>query len=108
MKLVLNEELPADLRKKLDREAKAEDHTVNDIAVRALSERFDLEWTPSRYHFRPVSARFKLSVPDELHRRIRVEAAVRSQTVRGIVLSILSEHYGTKPIDPHRRRRKST
>ena len=107
MKLVLNEELPADLRKKLDRKAKAEDHTVNDVAVLALCEKFGVECEPSRYHFRPVATRFKLNIPDELHHRIRVEAALRSQTVRGVVLSTLAEHFDAKPIDPKRRRRKA-
>ena len=107
MKLILNEELPADLRRKLDREAKEENSTVNDVAVAILTEHFDLEFVPSKSTFRPVAARFKLRVSDELHHRIRVEAALRSQTIRGVALSVLSEHYGTKPIDPHRRRRKA-
>lgn len=106
MKLILNEVLPKDLRKKLDTEAKARDLTVNDVAVDILSRRFGVEWTRSRATFRPVSERFKLRVSDELHRRIRVEAALGSHTVRGVVLSILSGHYQTKPINPERRRRK--
>lgn len=105
--MILNEELPVDLRRKIDREAKQQDRTVNDIAASILCEHFDIECVPSRASFHPVADRFKLRVSDELHHRIRVEAAIRSQTVRGVALSILSEHYGTKPIDPHRRRRKA-
>ena len=106
MKLILNEELPVDLRQALDVEAEAENLTVNDVASRVLCKRFDVEFLPSRTSFRPVATRFKLRVSEDLHRLIRMEAAIKSQTVRGIVLSILAEHYGAEPIDPQRRRRK--
>ena len=56
MKLILNEELPKDLRRALDREAKAENHTVNDIAAAILSHHFDVEWSESKASFRPVAA----------------------------------------------------
>lgn len=108
MKLILNEELPATLRKALDREAEAENLTVSDAASKVLCERFEVTFSPSRTSFRPVAKRFKLRVSEDLHRLIRMEAAIKSQTVRGIVLSILAEHYGVKPIDPQRRRRKET
>lgn len=104
-KLILNEELPARIRRALDRDAKTDDITVNDAAVRVLSERFKIEWARSRARFRPVSKRFKLRVSEELHQRVRIEAAMQSMTTRGIVLSILGEHYGIDGINTQRRRR---
>lgn len=112
LKLILNEELPSDLRSALDKDAKKDNITVNDAAVRALSSHFQIEPQLSGFHYREVSGsknsgeRFKLRVPDELHQLIRIQAAHRLQTVRGVALSELAHHYGVKPIDPGRRPRK--
>lgn len=106
LKLILNEELPSDLRTALDKDAKKDNITVNDAAVRALSDHFQLEAKLSGFHYRTVSERFKLRVPDDLHQLIRIQAAHRLQTVRGVALSELALHFGAKPIDPGRRPRK--
>jgi len=106
LKLILNEELPSDLRKALNKDAKSNNITLNDAAVKALSDHFQIEPHLSGFQYRDVSDRFKLRVPEELHQLIRIQAAHRLQTVRGVALSELSHHYGTKAIDPGRRPRR--
>jgi hypothetical protein len=106
LKLILNEELPSDLRKALDKDAKSNNFTLNDAAVKALSDHFHIDPRLSGFQYREVSERFKLRVPEELHQLIRIQAAHRLQTVRGVALSLLALHYGVRPINPGRRPRK--
>lgn len=104
--MILNEVLPEDLRKALEADAEVRDISLNDAAIRILCEHFSLN-CEIRSSFRPAQAdRFKLRVPDELHRSIRVEAAHNGGTARGVVINLLSEHYGTELIDPSRRPRR--
>lgn len=106
LRLILNEELPPDLREALNKQAEEEDITVNDAANRVLAKHYRTGWSPSGFRYRPVAARFKLRVPDDLHREIRVEAADKLLTIRGITLNVLSNKLGTTVVDPHRRSRK--
>lgn len=105
-KLILNEEIPDDLRSALEKDALKDDITLNDAAVRALSDHFQIEPQLSGFQYREVSDRFKLRVPDELHQLIRIQAAHRLQTVRGVALSELALHFKVKRIDPGRRPRR--
>jgi HicB family. len=106
MKMILNEELPADLRKELEDDARMRDLTLNDAATRVLSQHFGIEWSSSGRGFRETSERFKLRVSEELHRELRVQAADRMQTIRGITLNTLSTHYQTEIVEPNRRPRR--
>lgn len=105
-KLILNEELPPDLREALEHDAKSEDITVNDAANRILTKNYGIEWKPSGFPYRSVSSRFKLRVAPALHREIRIEAADKLVTIRGVVLSILADHYGAEAISQERRPRR--
>lgn len=105
-KLILNEELPKKIRRALDSAARKDDITVNDAAVRVICDHFKLPWTRSRARFRPVADRFKLRVSEDLHQRIRIEAAMRYLTVRAVVLDILGAHFGTPNSVPAGRRRR--
>jgi predicted HicB family RNase H-like nuclease len=105
-KLILNEELPRDLRRALDREAKRQNVTLNDVAGAILAKHYGGNYAYSGNPFRPVSSRFKLNVPDPLHRKIGMDALRQGHPMRGVVLSILASHLGAKPIDPKRRPRK--
>jgi hypothetical protein len=96
--LIVNEELPRPLRRKIEAEAKRSDVTLNDVAGRVLAEHYGLEWEDSGNSFQPTGARFRFSVPDEMHRLISGEAAHKLGTMRGVVLSTLAAHFGTKPI----------
>lgn len=106
MKLILNEVLRDDLRQALEGEAEDRNITLNDVAGEILAAHYGLTWRLTGAPYTSVAARFKLRVPEPLHKKIRQEyARDSSKTVRGIVLSILAEHYGIPPIYPHRRRR---
>lgn len=106
MKMVLNEELPPDLRRELEDDARMRDLTMNDAATRVLSEHYGIEWEASGRGFRTTSARFKLRVPEQLHRELRIQAADKMQTIRGITLNTLSTHYETEIVEPVRRPRR--
>lgn len=98
----------ADLREQLELEALALDVTVNDVAGRILSEHFAVRFTPTGSKYTELKTRTKIRVSDTLHRRIRQEyARDHRKTVRGIVLSILAEHYELDPISAYRRPRTS-
>lgn len=103
--LILNEVLPPALRVSLDTDAQAQDVTLNDVAGAILAKRFDLEWQHSGKLYRPMAPQFKLRVPEMLHFKIRMSAALDGHTVRGTALSILAGHYGLDAIDPTRRPR---
>lgn len=104
--LIFNEELPPDLREALEDDARAQGITINDAANRILSDHYGVEWSGSGFPYREIASRFKLRVSTALHQKIRMDAASRLVTIRGIVLSILAEHYGAEAIDPGRRPRK--
>lgn len=104
--LILNEPLPEDLRRKLERDAKAKGVSMNDLVCAILCERYGLECEPGGNPYRPVAERFKLRVPEQLRRELSMEAAVERGTIRGFTLSILASHYGLAPIDTGRRPRR--
>lgn len=109
MKLILNEVLRDDLRNELEAEAKDRNITLNDVAGEILADHYGLTWRMTGAAYTSVASRFKLRVPEPLHRKIRQEyARDASKTVRGIVLSILAQHYDIEPIHPQRRPRSST
>lgn len=104
--LILNEVLPAELRAALDQDAESQDVTLNDVAGAILAEHFGLEWEYSGKKYAPRAAQFKLRVPEGLHLKIRIEAALDPRTVvRGIAVSVLASHYGLAAISPTRRPR---
>lgn len=105
-KLILNEEIPLDLRIALNNEARGQDISINDAANQILAEHFGTEWIPSGSRYRSVSIRFKLRVPEDLHRAIRIEAAHKLVTIRGLVLNVLSRHFQTQVVSPERRSRR--
>lgn len=104
--LVFNEELPPDLRQVLEDDAQARGITINDAANRILSDHYEVEWEGSGFPYREIASRFKMRVSTPLHQKLRMDAASRLVTIRGIVLSILADHYGITAIDPGRRPRR--
>lgn len=105
MKFLLNEDLPQNLRAALEQEAKEVDIAPADLAVQILCGHFQLE-TPPVAPYRPLPEFVKLWVPDELHTKIRLEAAQTSgYTMRGITLGVLLRHYDLEPISPTRKPR---
>lgn len=106
--MILNEEIPQDIRAKLNEDALMQNRTLNDTASVILAERLGTKVSLSPAPYRPGAERFKLLVPETLHRKIRMEAARRQGTIRGTVLSILAEHYELEPVSSTRRPRRRT
>lgn len=104
--LILNEVLPLELRARLEEDAKNQDVTLNDVAGEILAKHFGVPWEYSGKFYRPMADQFKLRVPEELHLKLRMSAALDKGTVvRGIVLSVLTGHYDLDAIAPTRRPR---
>ena len=108
-KLVYNEELPKEIRRALVHEARSQDVRVNDIAGEALAAHFKTKWVPSGQKYRVERAKVdKIKVTEELWRRIREEALlVEGGTMRGVVLSVLSEHFKLGLLIPRTRKPRS-
>ena len=106
--MILNEELPQDIRAKLNEDALTQNRTLNDTACLILAQRLGAKAPLSPAPYRPGADRFKLLVAEPLQRKIRMEAARRHGTVRGTVLSILAEHYELEPVSSTRRPRRRT
>lgn len=105
-KLVYNEPMPTPIRRALVRAARARDVRINDVAGEALASYFNLKWEPSGQRYRVERARVdKIKVPEELWRRIREEALLHpNATMRGVVLSVLQEHFELGLIMPRTRK----
>lgn len=106
LRLILNEELPAEIRARLNETALTTNRTLNDTATIILVERLGGNMPTSTAPYRPGAERFKLMVSEPLHRKIRIEAAKRQGTIRGTVLALLAEHYELAAIVPTRRPRR--
>lgn len=107
LRLILNEELPEDLRAAIEKDGKLLNVSLNDVAGVILARHFRSRWKDSGTLYRETAKRFKLRVPEALHRKIWLRVSREpGTTVRGVTLSILAEHYELPPIDPRRRPRR--
>lgn len=104
--LVVNEEIPQDLREALREEAQKRNWSLNDVATKILADHYQVEFSYPRSTYRSTATRFKLRVPERIHRKLREEAAHKLQTMRGTALSILASHFGTTQVSPQRRPRR--
>lgn len=104
---IIVQAVPESLRDAITRDAESRDVSLNEAAVSVLADRFGVDREPSGAAFTGATASdtMLLSVPDELRRRIRLEAAAQGVTMRGTVLKTLAQHYGISGIDAHRRPR---
>lgn len=104
--LIVNDVIPRDLRRALEREGREKDISLNDVAGRVMAAHFGVEWQDSGEPFRkPRSDRFRFKVPQEMHTQIAMEARHRLATIRGFVLGELAAHFDCKPIATGRRPR---
>lgn len=108
LRMILNEELPPEIRARLNDAALTQNRTLNDTATLILVKHLGGRAPQSGAPYRPGADRFKLMVSETLHRKVRVEAARQHGTVRGVVLSILADEFGLEPIAPTRRPRRRT
>lgn len=121
-KELLIHDVPAALHGALDTTAEVEKISINEAAVRILSDHYKVKHsTPEnglRGHTGP--ARTRLVNPDstkltirggaKLHRKIAVDAARRDGTLRGVILEILCLHYDlpAEPIGRRPRQKENT
>jgi predicted HicB family RNase H-like nuclease len=106
--LVLNEVLPTKLRRALEREAKKENVTLNDMACAILCWHYGLNCDLTGPPYRKSAERFRLKAPEQLRHALAIDAAESQGTIRGLVLNILASHYGLAPIGTGRRPRRVT
>ena len=106
LRTIVNEILREDLRAALETDAQQRNLSLNDAAVRVLAREFRVRWQSSDGGYRASADRFKLRIPEHIHRAIRVRAAREEGTMRGVSLGILADHYGVEPIDLRRRPRR--
>lgn len=101
------QDVPATVLRKLVRDAEKRDVSLVEAAVGILADRYGIEREPTGAGFRgvPIRSTLLLSMPDELHRRLKVDAAGRKGvTMRGIIIAALAAHYNVRA-DAHRRPR---
>lgn len=104
---ILVYDIPDDIRTALVADAQAQNVSLNEVVVQVLGKRFGVKVKPSDVPFTDGEAE-KLSVRagPKLHRKIDLERARRSGTMRGIVLESLALHYELEPPPIGRRPRK--
>ncbi len=108
MAQILVQDTPAPLLKKLAADAKRRKISVSDAAVEVLAAEFQIAFIGTGNFSPPSRSTLKLTMPDELHRRIKVSAAeLHGVTMRGLILDALAQHYGTRKQSTRRRPRGS-
>lgn len=101
-------DVPEPVLARLAHDAENRDVSLNDAAVEILSAARRMAHEPSGARFRsaPSTGRLLLALPDDLHRRIKMDAAARpGVTMRGLVIEALANHYGVPVPAPQRRPR---
>lgn len=107
---IVVQDVPAELRAALVADAAARNVSINEAAVAPLAEHFGVEREPSGRPHRGESGstQLLLAVPDDLRQAIRLMAARKGATIRGIVIQVLSDHYGLDGGDQIGRRPRNT
>src|ERR687898_1689416 len=87
--------MPSPLKRRLAREVERSGASLNDLAVGALAERYDLAVTPSgRRSAAPgASGVVVLRMPDELKARLKAEASREGTTINDVVVRALSARF---------------
>lgn len=100
---------PADVVGAVLADAQANNVTFQEAAVRVLAARFKVRRVASDRQFVSGTrggSELHLEVPVDLRRKIRQEAArVDGNTMRGVVLAALADHYGLGSVASGRRPR---
>jgi predicted HicB family RNase H-like nuclease len=93
--------VPGPVTRKLSADAKRQDKSVNELVIEILGGKTD--GTRGKFRGPLTGDRLPLRLPDQLHRDLSVLAARERGTVRGVILSIVANHYKLKPIAITRR-----
>lgn len=97
---IVVQDIPQELRSAIIADAREQNVSINEVAVRILATAFGVEREPSGRPYRGESGstQLLLAVPDALRTAVRLSSARRGATIRGIVIEVLSEHYSL-PVD---------
>ena len=89
-------DIPPRVRQALIRAARKQRVSINETAVRILAAHYSIEREPKQTRFVEATstARMIFSVPTEVRTALRVHAAERGLTMRGLVITALAEAYG--------------
>lgn len=95
---------------KLTADARRRDVSINDAVNGVLANQYGVTRDPSGAKFTGINrTTLVLDLPDELHQRIKVEAAMtRGATMRGVIVSRLARHYRVAGVTPGKRPRTRT
>lgn len=102
------QDVPPKVLGKLVAEARRRDVSTHEVAVSILADRYGIEREPTAAKFRqpPARSTLLLSLPDELHQRIKLDAAaLKGATMRGIIIEVFAAHYRISVPSPARRKR---
>ena len=104
---ILVYDIPDEIRMTLIEDARSRNASVNDVAVEILSKRFRTRFVSTGAPFMEGEMhKFAVRAGETLHRKIDIERAKRSGTLRGIVLETLALHYNLEPPPVGRRRKR--
>ena len=94
-------DVPEPLRRAVEEDARERNLSVNDVQGELLAAHYAVPWTHAgrRRHEYPYSGvdQWVIRVPASLKGLIRQHAEASGNTMRGIILLILSRHYGQSP-----------
>ncbi len=100
-------DVPKKIRTALIRDARKTKVSMNEQAARILAAHCGLEREPQQTRFVDVTSDGRLSfrVPNEVRRCLRLQAAENGDTIRGLVIAALAEHYAIPFTETGRRPR---
>jgi len=105
---ILVYDMPDEIREALVADAKEQNISINDAAVKILAKRFRVRFVSTGASYADGTAKnLAVRAGESLHRKIDIERAKRSGTLRGIVLETLALHFNLTPPPVGRRRRRT-
>lgn len=108
MEQIIVHDVPSRVLAKLTSDARKRDVSINDAVVSILAKQYGIERESTGAGFGGPLTRTTLilAMPDELHRRIKVDAATKKgATMRGLIVQALARHYKVPVQSPTRRPR---
>lgn len=101
------QDVPPRIRAKVRREAKSMDVSVSYLVAKITAESLNLDMEPprGRYAGGGTGPTMVVSLPVPLRHVLRMEAAERGATIRGIVLNAVAQRYALPAVNEARRPR---
>lgn len=108
---LLVQDVPPRVLARLTADARRRGVSINDATVQILADSYGVAREPTGGKFKHPLTRptLLLTLPDELHRRIKMDAAARKGvSMRGLIIQKVAEHYKIAVASPARRPRGTT